>query len=366
MKRVFLFILSFVIVISSFVTYCFAAGEVAGNVYGSDIVTYIYNCPVTSYNIGGKTCIDAEILNWYYGFDVYWLADERKLTIDDKGGRFASGQAASGELVEKSSAKAGEIVGNYYHTDIVTYLNGKEITSYNIGGRTVILAEEMADHGYDVIWSEIERKLLIDKPVDFYKYKTEMGDIKTIYKYDSYIYFATECMANVVLIKDKNNYTEVMIEKTLPAVSDGMGNQYIKFADFADILGGKWTMNEELFTYEDADAMGVIYFGERYTYNFDFFFDNTKEIPTVARTSNPDLGPWPNQRGKMDVVILQDITNVNINGLNRPINSQNGGKVFGSHFMVYNDQLYIPVQMLADVTGYELATLSIVAYSVDK
>ena len=99
-------------------------------------------------------------------------------------------------------------MANYYTTDIVTYLNGKEITSYNIGGRTVILAEEMKNFGYSVIWDELKRELLIDKPMDFYRYNTELGVIKTVYKFDSYINFAIECTANVMLIKDKNIYKE--------------------------------------------------------------------------------------------------------------------------------------------------------------
>ncbi len=366
MKKVLAIIVSVLIISSAFSFNTFALGEVAGNVYGTDIVTYIYDCPVTSYNIGGKTCIDAEILNWYYGFDVYWYADERKLTIDDKGGRFYSGQAASGELVEKVSSSVGEIVAKYYTTDIVTYLNGREITSYNIGGRTVILAEEMKDFGYSVRWMEKERKLFIDKPMDFYKYKTQMGDIKTIYKYDSYINFAIECMANVMLIKDKNNYNEVIIDKPLKAVSNGMGSQYIKFTDFADILQGKWIMHEEILTSEDMSAQGLITRNDRYVYSFDFFFDNTKDLTTVAKSHNTSLGQWPNTNGKIEVAFLSHISQININGLMRSIFSQHGGRVFNAYLMIYKDELYIPVQMIAEVMGYDLATLDIVSYSVDK
>ena len=37
----------------------FAIGEKAGNIYATDIVTYVKGAPITSYNIGGKTVIDA-------------------------------------------------------------------------------------------------------------------------------------------------------------------------------------------------------------------------------------------------------------------------------------------------------------------
>ena len=157
-----------------------ANGDVLGNYYHTDIKTYIYYAPITAYNIGGKTMIDAEILNWHYGFDVYWNENTRKLEIFDKGGRFNSMQAMSGEIYENSAGKYGEIAGTYYETDIETYLNGKEITSCNIGGRTCIAAEEMAEHGYDVAWNEQARILTVNKPADFYKIETNLGTIKTI------------------------------------------------------------------------------------------------------------------------------------------------------------------------------------------
>lgn len=366
MKKLLSVILISIIAFSVMVPYSFALGEVAGNVYGTDIVTYIYDCPVTSYNIGGKTCIDAEILNWYYGFDVYWYANERKLTIDDKGGRFTSGQAASGELVDKVSSAVGEIVANYYTTDIVTYLNGKEITSYNIGGRTVILAEEMKDFGYSVIWDEVKRELLIDKPMDFYRYKTELGDIKTIYKFDSYINFAIECMANVMLVKDKNNYTEEIIDRPIRVISDGMGSQYIRFSDFANILNGKWTMHEEILTTEDMTAQGMIAMTDRYVYSFDFFFDNTKHLDTESKTMKHEPGQWPNTKNKIDVTFLSHISQININGLMRSIYTQYGGKVYNAYIMIYNDELYIPVHMVAELMEYDFATLDIISYLVDK
>ena len=40
--------------------------------------------------------------------------------------------------------KSGDIAGEYYSTDIHTILNGIEIDSINIGGRTLISAENMS------------------------------------------------------------------------------------------------------------------------------------------------------------------------------------------------------------------------------
>ena len=40
-------------------------------------------------------------------------------------------------------AASGDIAGVYYSTDIHTYVNGYEIDSINIGGQTLIKAEDM-------------------------------------------------------------------------------------------------------------------------------------------------------------------------------------------------------------------------------
>ena len=40
-------------------------------------------------------------------------------------------------------AKSGDIAGVYYSTDIKTMLNGYEIDAINIGGQTLINAEDM-------------------------------------------------------------------------------------------------------------------------------------------------------------------------------------------------------------------------------
>ncbi len=44
-------------------------GTAAGSYYYTDIVTYLWNTPVNSINIGGVTLIDAESMS-YYGFTV--------------------------------------------------------------------------------------------------------------------------------------------------------------------------------------------------------------------------------------------------------------------------------------------------------
>lgn len=60
-------------------------------------------------------------------------------------------------------AKSGDIAGVYYATDICTSLNGYAIDSINIGGKTLISAEDMHFYSFDVVWSESERTLRISR-----------------------------------------------------------------------------------------------------------------------------------------------------------------------------------------------------------
>lgn len=134
-------------------------GTAAGSYYYTDIVTYLWNTPVNSINIGGVTLIDAESMS-YYGFTVKWHNDERWLEIL-RGDEVISPEAANGSLLDMKSGKPGTVAGKYYHTDIKTTLDGEQILSYNIDGRTFIGAEALRDFGYAVTWNGNVRTLAI-------------------------------------------------------------------------------------------------------------------------------------------------------------------------------------------------------------
>ncbi|MBE7003069.1 MAG: hypothetical protein E7425_02120 [Ruminococcaceae bacterium] len=46
-------------------------------------------------------------------------------------------------------AKAGSAAGNVYSTDIRAFINGVEVPSYNIGGKTAIVVEDVLPHTYN-------------------------------------------------------------------------------------------------------------------------------------------------------------------------------------------------------------------------
>ena len=54
-----------------------------------------------------------------------------------------------------------KIIGYFAHTDIVAYINGLPIPSYNIDGWTGIVAEDLRTYGFDVFWDADERSLWV-------------------------------------------------------------------------------------------------------------------------------------------------------------------------------------------------------------
>ena len=63
-------------------------------------------------------------------------------------------------------AKIGDIITYTKHTDICAYVNNYIIPSYNIEGYTGIVAEDLRNYGFNVIWNEHERTLSISRNCD--------------------------------------------------------------------------------------------------------------------------------------------------------------------------------------------------------
>jgi len=55
----------------------------------------------------------------------------------------------------------GKVTGMVLNTDIIAYINGFPIPSYNINGWTGIVAEDLTDYGFDVFWDAEQRELFI-------------------------------------------------------------------------------------------------------------------------------------------------------------------------------------------------------------
>ena len=56
-------------------------------------------------------------------------------------------------------SKIGQVIGSILYSDIITYIDGKQINSYNINGTTAITVEDLRDYGYEVVWDNDLRTL---------------------------------------------------------------------------------------------------------------------------------------------------------------------------------------------------------------
>ncbi len=131
-----------------------ATGEICGEVLNTDIKAYINGAPIKSYNINNWTGIIAEDLR-DYGFDVDWDNETRKLYIDTS---LNPTTVKANYQFETNDKPNGSHAADVYKTDIKTYVCGKEVNAYNIGGYTVIYIDELQLFG-DVIWDEVKREI---------------------------------------------------------------------------------------------------------------------------------------------------------------------------------------------------------------
>ena len=64
-------------------------------------------------------------------------------------------------ILPVSAVQPGEPLGNVLYSDVVAYIDGYPIRSYNIAGNTYIVAEDLVNYGFDVQWIPEELKLVI-------------------------------------------------------------------------------------------------------------------------------------------------------------------------------------------------------------
>ena len=119
-------------------------GDVVNSTLYTDIVAKINGQDIASYNVDGFTVVVAEDLA-NYGFSVEWRGDERALYITKNEAMTA---VASNYVAPKIAAsKVGKKAYDVLYSDIKTYMDGQLITSYNIGGKTVVYFDELGRYG---------------------------------------------------------------------------------------------------------------------------------------------------------------------------------------------------------------------------
>jgi len=130
----------------------YKVGDILGNVLNSDITAYINGYAVPSANIGGNTMVIAEDLE-NYKFDVDWNNSDRSLRVE-----LNKNKPITPIKFEKNTKPSGSIKCQYIYTDIVTYLSGEGVESFNISGWTYVNFELLAKYG-TVIWDGKAREI---------------------------------------------------------------------------------------------------------------------------------------------------------------------------------------------------------------
>ncbi len=174
-----------------------------------------------------------------------------------------------------------------------------------------------------------------------YKYVTSLGTVTSKTDYSSHINFATEANVRIDVIKEYKKFddTRYIIPGPFKAFTDQQSSMYITFDSFAKIFNGKWELNNNV---------------------FQFTYDISKDVVMEKYTPNETSGEWPNKTGSTPVVNFSDITTILVNGIEKEIKASFGGKVYNSSLMMYNDELYIPVQMIAELLDYDISVTDII------
>ncbi len=116
-----------------------AQAGVIGQVYHTDISTFVDGAPVSSYNVNQEMAVVAEDLR-AYGYDVVWDGVNRTLSITQT----EEPLSAVKHQTENAQGEVGTAWANVYDTDISTFVEGKEVPGYNIDGQTLVRWKDLA------------------------------------------------------------------------------------------------------------------------------------------------------------------------------------------------------------------------------
>ena len=143
LKKLCLFVLCLYTITSSATASEHSVGDIIGNVYSTDIVAYIDDIPINSYNIGGRTVVVLEDLR-NYGFEVEWQPNNRELIV-----KFSTKSNLIPNIRNVKHSQQGMVVGNVYFTDITVkfYDIDYAFETYNIGGKTCVAIEDLGISG---------------------------------------------------------------------------------------------------------------------------------------------------------------------------------------------------------------------------
>lgn len=161
MKKIIALLMTTVLFIMSTTSvFAYRIGDVIGASLVTDIVAQINGYDIASYNCQGFTYVIAEDLA-NYGFGVNYNNYTRTLSITRNYGVSQIYSNYKKPAVDLNDV--GKTAYNLLYTDIVTYLDGRYINSYNINGQTIIAFDDLASYGY-YVYDNNTRRISLDIP----------------------------------------------------------------------------------------------------------------------------------------------------------------------------------------------------------
>lgn len=158
-------------------------GDIAGDIYTTDILTQVDGLDIQSYAINGQTLIALEDLA-PYGFNVYYNDNIRTVFITK------CGEPSPDFKPHFERGKVGEVAGHYYETDIKAVVNGESILGgyvYAIDGKMAAPVEVIGTstlnmqerHEYQMLHSYNDSKRLLSLTTSLSLYGTPDGGRQT-------------------------------------------------------------------------------------------------------------------------------------------------------------------------------------------
>ena len=118
----------------------------------TDIVAYINHFAIPSYIVEGTSVVVAEDL-WHFGIDAVWDGNARTLTLSRN-----NSVNRVNKIDFKKEGEPSTVFRDIVESDIKVYAKGKQISSYNINGYTMIPIEELTMFG-KVVWVPEQRAI---------------------------------------------------------------------------------------------------------------------------------------------------------------------------------------------------------------
>lgn len=150
-------------------------GDKIAEAVHSDITACVNNYPIESYVVNGYAVIVAEDLRDYC-CDVVYDNATRSLHITKAG----EGAVFTDRVVYKTDKPTGAFYKDVLYTDIKTYVNGNEVKSFNVNGKTMIVIDEFGKYMDGYTWDSINRAAiayLADKDMAEFKVPTKRTEV---------------------------------------------------------------------------------------------------------------------------------------------------------------------------------------------